>query len=93
VFPFAVLSTVGGVRLLVGSDGPIAWDRDAARARLGSAFSRAYYARAGIDVDRFARLLGDAEPTFFSPRDNRAGRTDVNTDLFPRDEFLVPRAR
>jgi predicted membrane-bound spermidine synthase len=93
VFPYAVLSTVGGVRLLVGSDGPIAWDRDAARERLGSAFSRAYYARAGIDVDRFARLLGDAEPTFFSPRDDRAGLTDVNTDLFPRDEFLVPRAR
>jgi predicted membrane-bound spermidine synthase len=93
VFPHAVLCVAGGVRVLLGSDRPIAWDGAALRARLTSDFSRAYYARAGVDVERYARIFGAVEPTFFSPRDDRRGLTDVNTDLFPRDEFLVPRAR
>jgi hypothetical protein len=78
-------------KILVGSDAPIVYERDAIAARLRDPFTRGYYARAGIDIERiFSGLLAkgpDSQASGLAP--SRFG--DVNTDLFPKDEYLVPR--
>jgi len=74
---------------LIGSDREIAFDPEVVRARLRQPFTRAYYERAGIDV---AALLGpvlDAGAQAFGPEVDRERLTDVNTDLFPKDEYLA----
>jgi spermidine synthase len=91
VFPHAMLYEQSEVRLLVGSNEPIAWDPAVVSERLRHDFSRAYYARAGVDVERYLREFASATPTMFDAEQDRATPPDLNTDLFPRDEFLVPR--
>jgi spermidine synthase len=72
---------------LLGSDAPIAYDPEAVRARLRDAFTEAYYRRAEIDI---ASLIEDAfaQPVrSWGPGFDRSSLTDVNSDLFPRDEY------
>ena len=87
VFPYVV--SVPGI--LLGSTGPIAVDRAAVLGRLEQQGVRAYYAAAGVDaVGLMAELL--AQPVFYNPEFPRQQLTDINTDLFPRDEYdLGPR--
>jgi spermidine synthase len=83
VFPHAL--KVGDT--LMGSDAPIAYDKAAIRARLREAWSEAYYRRAGVDI---AALIEDAlarPAASWGPELDRSALTDVNTDLFPRDEY------
>jgi spermidine synthase len=88
VFPYAVV--VPGI--LIGSNEPIDLDPRVIAARLGDARVRAHYARAGIDALRMMRehLLN---PTVYRPDFDRSALTDVNTDLFPKDEFDLRSAR
>ena len=91
VFPHALLYEQPGIRMLIGSNQPLTWDGEAMGSRLRSAFSTSYYARAGVDVEPYVRRFASATPTVLQASTRRAGPADLNTDLFPRDEFLVPR--
>jgi predicted membrane-bound spermidine synthase len=82
VFPY-VLSVPG---ILIGSSTPVIIDRPALAARLADQSVRSHYERAGIDV---ARMVAEylAKPAVYTPEFDRATLADVNTDLFPKDEF------
>jgi spermidine synthase len=83
VFPHAML--FGDI--MVGSSEPIAFDASVIRARVMAV--RDYYSEAGIDIMGLVGPYLAAEPTRFGPGDARK-TTDLNTDLFPRDEFSLP---
>jgi spermidine synthase len=89
VFPHVV--SVAG--MLIGSSEPIALDRDAIARRVADPRVRGHYARAGIDVEvLMTSYLSGA--VVYAPGFDRSALVDVNSDLFPRDEFdLSPRAR
>jgi hypothetical protein len=77
--------------ILIGSEQPIPFDAAAIRARIAAPGVRDYFWRAGVDIEAaLAPYL--AEPPARVARGAR-GRTDLNDDLFPRDEFNLPRAR
>ena len=86
-FPYVV--AMPGI--LIGSNDPIQIDREAIEARLGDAATREYFGRAGIDISKLLAAYLDA-PTVYTPASPRQQLVDVNTDLFPKDEFdLSPR--
>jgi spermidine synthase len=74
---------------LIGSDREIAFDAAQVRARLAEPFTRGYYARAGIDIEGLLGPILDAGAERYGPDFDRAALRDVNTDLFPRDEYLA----
>jgi predicted membrane-bound spermidine synthase len=85
VFPHAV--QIGPT--LLGSDRPIAFDAGELRARLGHPFTRSHFAGGGLDA---GRLLDEAlaeAPVVFGPELDRDALADVNTDLYPKDEYLA----
>ena len=87
VFPYVV----GMPGILIGSNDPIQVDRAAIDARLDDAATRQYFGRAGIDIRKLLATYLDA-PTLYTPAYPRQQLADVNTDLFPKDEFdLSPR--
>jgi spermidine synthase len=80
VFPFIV-----AVRnVMVGSSAPIEIDKQAMKTQLASPFMRQYYAEAGLDTAVFDEIINEAHTTSLQ------SRIDINSDLFPRDEFMVP---
>jgi spermidine synthase len=82
VFPH-VLSVRG---MLLGSDRPIVLDRGAIAARLADRRVKEHYAAAGIEVAPLMEtFLQNA--AHYSPAFDRTTLIDVNTDLFPKDEF------
>lgn len=83
VFPYALL--LGDI--MVGSSEPIAFDPATITERLAAV--RNYYAAAGIDIMTLVRPYLIAAPLRIGPGDARQ-TTDLNTDLFPRDEFSLP---
>ena len=89
VFPYAMLYRAD-VDMLIGSNQPIEWSRRKISERLKSDFSRSYYARAGIGIEPYLNTFTEREPTIFSPDYDRSKLRDLNTDLFPKDEYLVP---
>jgi len=62
-------------------------DADAIGARVADPEVQAYYAQGGINIAALMeRMLSRAEP--YDTTDAwRAELTDLNTDLYPRDEF------
>lgn len=77
--------------VLVGSETPIAFEREHVRARLDEPFTHDHYQRGGVDI---ARLVGDFmahEALSYGPSIDRSLLLDVNRDLFPKDEYMVPR--
>jgi len=86
-FPYVV--AMPGI--LVGSNQPIALDRAAIDARLDSPETHHYFERAGIDIKQLLTRYLDA-PVIYTPTYPRDQLGEINTDLFPRDEFdLSPR--
>jgi spermidine synthase len=78
--------------LAIGSTTPLSFDRSAIRARLQHAFTREYYQRGDIAIETLlAPYLADT-PRVYGPEFNRDTLVDVNRDLFPKDEFAIPRA-
>lgn len=78
--------------IMVGSNEPISFDPAALRARAADPFTREYYARAGIDVDALVEEIIEGPIVRIGPGVNRSRIRDINTDLFPRDEYLVPQS-
>jgi hypothetical protein len=87
VFPYVVALP----DILIGSNEPIVFDRDAVLARLRDPRVQAYYARASIPVDAIV-AMHLIELARYTPDFDRGTLTDFNTDLFPRDEFDRPAA-
>jgi len=85
VFPHGIL--VRPVSILIGSNAPIAFDPEAVMARLRQPHFRSWAARAGIDVEGFARDITGRHVTW-GPQTPRS-ETEVNSDLFPRDEYFM----
>jgi spermidine synthase len=81
VFPHVV--GFGGI--LVGSNRLIALDRATIESRLADSRVMDYYAAAGIDIRRLLVPLLNAAHVY--SHDDPALRGDINTDLYPRDEF------
>jgi hypothetical protein len=84
VFPYVV--SVPGI--LLGSREPIRVDMDQITRRLGDPRVQGYFERAGVDIAQLMAGYLDPAPVPMGPEAGR-GRSgiDVNTDLFPRDEF------
>jgi spermidine synthase len=73
--------------VLIGSETAVPFDRGAIEARLADPFTRELYRRGGIDMaEQLAPLLARAPIAY----DGVLASSDVNTDVFPRDEFQVP---
>lgn len=76
------------ISLVIGSDRPIPFDAEALKARFAEPAFRAWAARAGVDISGFAAYFADP-PRVWGPDTPRGDPEDVNTDLFPRDEFYL----
>ena len=86
-FPYVV--AMPGI--LIGSNDPIPMDRPAIETRLADPATREYFDRAGIDIRKLLTTYLDS-PIVYTPASPRQQLADVNTDLFPKDEFdLSPR--
>ena len=86
-FPYVV--AMPGI--LIGSNEPIAIDRTAIGERLADPAVSHYFDRAGIDIEKLLDMYLDA-PVTYTPAYPRQQLADINTDLFPKDEFdLSPR--
>lgn len=84
VFPYVALHG----QVVIGSDAPIGVDAAAMQARLADRRVRDYYTAAGINIqDLLEPYLSGWR--LFGPDDARPA-TDLNTDLYPRDEFELP---
>lgn len=90
VFPY-VTYFAGGVDIMIGSNDPIPWDINLFSSRLKTPATKAYYSNAGIDVDKYINFFAGMQPFILHPDYNRAPLTDLNTDLFPKDEYLTPK--
>jgi spermidine synthase len=76
--------------ILIGSARPIPFDGAAIRARVAAPAARDYFWRAGVDIQTLLAPYLDRPPARI---DGGATRADLNEDLFPRDEFNLPRTR
>lgn len=76
--------------IVIGSNQSIAFDSEAIRRRLEDPRVRAYYGRAVVDIVALLTPYLDRAPRVYGPGDDRSHLTDINTDLFPKDEFSVP---
>jgi spermidine synthase len=73
--------------IVIGSDEPIAFEPREIRQRLDRPVVREYYARGGVDIGRLLAPYLDAAPTIVGPTTERPPLSNLNTDLFPRDEL------
>ncbi|MDO8834027.1 MAG: hypothetical protein Q7V01_00445 [Vicinamibacterales bacterium] len=83
VFPYVL--SFG--HIVLGSNRPIPFDPEAVRRRIAETAVRDYYALAGARIDTLMAPFLDRVPLILTPSFDRTSIVDVNTDLFPRDEF------
>lgn len=83
VFPYVV--NVPGV--LIGSNEPFDIHAPGIATRLAAPRIREHYARAGIDIAALLAPYFNAASAPIGPEFNRETLVDVNTDLFPKDEY------
>jgi spermidine synthase len=79
-------------RLAAGSETAIEFDQAAISHRMEDPFTRDYYARGGIALDVAVRPCLEKTPAVYGPDFDRTTLVDLNRDLFPKDEFVIPRA-
>jgi glutamyl-tRNA synthetase len=91
--PRAVRFLVPDGRTIVNDlvHGPIAFDRATIRDRLRDPFAAAHYARGAVDHEALLARAIERGPTVIGPDLDRSPYVDVNTDLFPKDEYLSSR--
>lgn len=75
--------------LFIGSSDPIMFDLNAIYKRINSDAAREHFEKAGLDIQELAASVFAKMPTMYWPEDDRSGLIDINTDLFPKDEYLV----
>jgi len=83
VFPYVV--SVPGI--LLGSNEPFEVDAATVAARAADPHVRAHFRRAGVDIEALVRQYVDGPWARFGADFDRSTLVDVNTDLFPKDEF------
>jgi hypothetical protein len=76
--------------VLVGSNEPIDIDYAAVRRRLADPAIDAYYSLAGLNIRELVERGLQTAVRFSLSDEERARLTDLNTDLYPRDEFATP---
>ena len=85
VFPYVLRF---GDNVDVGSSQPISFDPAKVSAEGQEKFVHDYFAEAGIDVEAMIKdYLQPGRVTAYGPDATRPGPAEINTDLFPRDEF------
>lgn len=91
VFPYALdFHSPEFASFMVGSNQPLTFDLDRVRARLYSDAVQAYLRSSneqGPTTRLMDRFLEQVEVTSIDARDRRDDGGDINTDLFPRDEY------
>lgn len=75
--------------LLLGSNQAIRVDADAIRQRLQSPAVRDYYLGSGVDIEPLLEPYLSGPSTVYGPDRAPSSDVDINTDLFPRDEFTL----
>lgn len=85
-FPYAVL--LHGV--LIGSSDPIEYDEDIIRKRLSDPAIKEHYRVSGLDHKEIEEMIFGELPYTWGPDYDRASIVDFNSDLYPKDEYLVP---
>jgi spermidine synthase len=83
VFPFVLVFR----DVAVGSATEIPFDRPVVDARLTSAFAARHYARGQMDIAAQLRPYLSSDVLRFDPASDRTPLTDLNHDLWPKDEF------
>jgi hypothetical protein len=75
--------------MFIGSNQPIQVDKAMALARVNVPSTKEYYSKAGINPEQL--LLSELNKIVDQPQE-RWTQTDldINTDLFPKDEFEKP---
>jgi hypothetical protein len=86
IFPYAIL--VDGIA--IGSEQPIAVEPAEILGRLTDPFTSTYYRRVGGDLRPLVDNLVAGKFVRYLPETARPGMGDLNSDLFPRDEYMVP---
>ncbi|MET1081513.1 MAG: hypothetical protein ABWY12_00405, partial [Burkholderiales bacterium] len=93
VFPHGLdFKYPGHPRFILASNAPIAFDLETVRARLHSPWTQAYFDRAGLNpraTGQIEDFLARAQVSALQ-RPSGSAADDLNTDLFPRDEFSRP---
>lgn len=84
--------TVWGGLIGIGSQEPLRVDAAVLQARIDDPAVRAHFQKAGIDLHALLQpVLGpQAQIIAVGPEMDRQGLPPPNTDLFPRDEFMLP---
>ena len=77
--------------LVFGGNQPIVFDAPAIRERLARPEVREHFERAGVDILALLEPYLAREPRVIGPDHDRSQLQDINTDLFPKDEYGVPR--
>jgi spermidine synthase len=73
--------------ILVGSETPIDLGSDAIRARIESPYTQDYFRRGGIDINNLVLPYLDKESKGLLIDRREFAFYDINTDLFPKDEY------
>lgn len=84
VFPYSILIDS---LVLIGSNAPIGLDIQRTKDLIASDYMKAHFAQADIDI---GELLNPMLGKIVSVPMETTPRADINTDLFPRDEFVMP---
>ncbi|MDW8212865.1 MAG: spermidine synthase, partial [Roseiflexaceae bacterium] len=76
--------------ILIGSNAPIELDLQTIYRRLEDPFTREYYQQSRVDILQWLdEYFVKRQPLVSDPAAPRPASSDINRDLFPRDEFLV----
>ncbi len=76
---------------LIGSDARIEVDQVVLRERMNEWFSAQHYARGHVQIEGLIEEAFKRTIRVVDPSEDRSRLTDVNTDLFPKDELLASR--
>lgn len=88
VFPY-VLSFPSN-EIIIGSNKPINFNMDTINKRLDDPFTNEYYSQSLVDIKKTIGTLFKSHKVFFGPDFDRSVLTDTNSDLFAKDEFMIP---
>lgn len=86
VFPHAIL--VDGIA--IGSQQPVQTEAAEILARITDPFTTEYYGRVGGDLRPLLASLLAGQFKRYSPETERPAARDLNSDLFPKDEYMIP---